>query len=291
MAFKQEKWKMKRTSDLPRASKEVVLEAAKLNDAEARALVAGYYQAQDLRKATDMQIRHIGDRELSPSLQYTADSFAVIEQQTQRMLAKYAEASPVGRWCLAQHGVGPVITAGLLAHLDIKVAPTVGHFWRFAGRDPSTKWEKGQKRPWNAAVKQLTYHMGECFKRSSNHPDSVYGQLYRCRKEILVERNERGEFAERAKVFVTRSADVRKTLAQGKLPAGNLDSQACNYASKIFLSHLHAVMYWNEFGIAPPKPFAIQHLGHAHEIKIPHLDLFPGLDAAYYGSKRLQAAE
>jgi hypothetical protein len=46
---------------LPR---EVVLQAKNLSDAEARFLVADYYQAQEMRKRTDMQVRHLGDREL-----------------------------------------------------------------------------------------------------------------------------------------------------------------------------------------------------------------------------------
>jgi hypothetical protein len=283
---------MKRASRIPHAGREVVFEAEKLNDAEARALVNNYYQAQDMRKASDMQIRHIGERALAPTLSWVADSFAMIEDDVKKMLLKYAESSPVGRWCLSLYGVGPVITAGFIAHLNIKVAPTAGHFWRFAGRDPSMRWEKGQKRPFCADVKQLTYHFGECIKRTHNAAESEYGPLYAARKKLLVERNERGDFAERAKVFVTKSADVRKVLAQGKLPAGNLDSQACNYVAKIFLSHLHAVMYWHEYRKAPPRPFAIQHLGHAHEIKIPHLHLMPGLEQAYYGgSAGLQAAE
>jgi hypothetical protein len=281
---------MQRSSNIPKPNKEVVFNAAKLNDAEARALVVNYYQSQEMRKSADMQIRHLGEKASVPQLQYTADSFAIVEQQVARMLAKYAEGSAVGRWCLRQHGVGPVITAGLLAHLDIKQAPTVGHFWRFAGQDPSAKWEKGQKRPYNAQLKQLCFYLGECFKRTSNHPDSVYGAIYRSRKALLVERNENGFNAERAKTYKTMSAEVRKKLAEGKLPDGNLDRQACNYTAKMFLSHLHAVMHFDHYGKAPPKPFAISILGHAHEIKIPYAEMFDGFEDAYYGGGARKAA-
>jgi hypothetical protein len=99
----------------------------------------------------------------------------------------------------------------------------------------------------------------------------------------LVDRNEAGFNAERAKVFHTNSADVRKVLKEGKLPAGNLDSQACNYVAKIFLSHFHALLYWNKYDRVPVKPFGIAILGHAHEIKIPKADMFPGFEEAYYG--------
>jgi hypothetical protein len=279
---------MKRTSPIAKPDRESVLEVAKLTNAEARFLVSNYYDAQDARKREDMQLRHLGDnpeQAVTRFLKWTADANAEIEGQVKRALEKFAEGSRVGRWCLAQHGLGPVITAGLLAHLDIERAPTAGHFWRFAGLDPTCKWEKGQKRPFNRALKQLMFHLGECFKRSSNSPDSIYGKLYRERKAMIVARNERGFNAERAKTFTTKSADVRKTLAEGKLPAGNLDRQACNYAAKIFLSHLHALMFWDKFGTVPPKPFAIAIMGHAHEIVVPMTDEhFPGFAESYTAS-------
>lgn len=286
---------MKRTSHFPKQNAEAILVANKLSNAEARFVVSDYYANQEARKRADMQLRHLGDKANQnnlPLLKYTADCNAEWERIILRALEKFAAASNIGRWILAQHGIGPVIAAGMLAHLDIEKSDTAGGFWRFAGIDPTCKWKKGEKRPYNAAVKQLCYHLGECAKRTWNSPNSVYGKLYHERKELLVKRNEAGHFAERAKIFKTNSAEVRKTLAEGKLPAGNLDRQACNYAAKIFLSHLHAVMYWDRYKKAPPRPFAIQHLGHAHEIKIPMLDMFPGLEEAYYGNKeQLIAAE
>jgi len=284
---------MKRAPSIPKPGKEVVLEAAKLSNAEARFLVSNYYDAQEARKREDMQLRHLGENPEQASvklLQWTADSNAVIEKAVLSALGKFAKASAVGRWMLAQHGVGPVIAAGLLAHIDIEQAPTVGHIWRFAGLDPTRKWEKGQKRPYNAALKQLTYHIGECFKRSSGSADSIYGRLYQQRKEYVVAKNERGDNAERAKTFRTNSKEVRAVLATGKLPAGNLDRQAANYAAKIFLSHVHAIMYFDRYGKPPAKPFAIAIMGHAHEIEIPMTEMFPGFADAYYGKAVKRAA-
>lgn len=273
--------------DIPRLSKEQVLEASRLSDPEARFLVANYYFMQDMRKRGDMQMRHMGDKDLPQLLKYTTDHAAFIEQQLTRGLLRYAESSPVGRWMLSIDGVGPVLSAGFLAHLDIEQAPSAGHFWSYAGIDPGIKWEKGQKRPYNAAVKQLTYHLGECFKRVSGNEDAFYGQFYKERKALIVQRNEEGKFAERAKTFYTKSAEWKKILETGKLPPGNLDRQACNITAKIFLSHLHAVMYWYHYNTAPPKPYAMQVLGHVHEVKIPNLHLVPGLEQAYYGPKPL----
>ncbi len=285
---------MKRApTGIPKASKEVVLEASKLSNAAARFIVANYYDQQEARKRADMQLRHLGDKvenQLVATLKYYGDCSAGMEGQVLRQLNSFAESSAIGRWCLAQFGVGPVLAAGLIAHIDVEIAQTAGQVWRFAGMDPTCKWKKNEKRPYNAALKQICFHLGECFKRTSNSPDSFYGAFYRERKALLVERNEAGRNAERAKTFFTKSKEVKKTLATGKLPAGNLDRQACNITAKLFLSHLHAVMFWDRFKRPPPKPFAISVLGHAHEIRIHHADLFPGFEAAYYGPMR-QAAE
>ncbi len=273
---------------IPRASKEMILEAAKLTNPEARFLVSDYYASQEMRKRMDMQDRHQGDSSMTErisALEYMGNGFALMEDEVHKMLKKYAEASAVGRWMLSQYGVGPVIVAGMLCHLDIKQAPTAGHFWRFSGLDPTCKWEKGQKRPYNAAMKQLCFHFGECAKRTSGSPLSFYGQFYKQRKQLLEQRNEAGHFAERAKTFECKSADWKKILQTGKLPAGNLDRQACNQTAKMFLSHLHAIMYWDHYGKAPPRPFMIAIKGHAHEVKVPNADMFPGFEEAYYGKK------
>lgn len=291
---------MKRSIEIPKLPSEVVLEASKLSNAEARFLVSDYYIFQEHRKRFDMQIRHLGDKELPKLLQYNADAAAHMETQITRSLEHYADSNVIGRWCMSHYGVGPVISAGLLAHMAVEIKDKVtglmvplqyaGHWWSFAGLNPEKKWEKGKVRPWSADVKQLCYHAGQCFKRVSGKDEAVYGKLYRARKEHLIARNLAGEFAERAKTYITNSSDVKKILDIGMLPAGNLDSQACRYAVKIFLSHLHAVWYWNHFGRPPPKPFAIAILGHGNEIIVPNSEMFPGFYEAYYGRPRSEAA-
>ena len=283
---------MKRASLIPLLDREKVLSAEHLSNPEARFLVADYYCAQEMRKRADMQRRQLGDRErVKGLLDYTGDSFAIMEDFVQKALLKYAQTTQVGRWCLNQVGVGPVITAGLLAHLDITKAPTAGHFWRFAGQDPSCKWKEGEKRPYNQDVKQICWHLGQCVMKTT-WKESVYGDLYLTKKPELMAANEAGKNRERAKTFYTNSAEVKKTLAKGILPPFNIDAQARRFVVKIFLAHLHAVMFWDHHKKPPPNPFAMHGLGHDHEIKIPDLDLFPGLEEAYYGrGAHDQAAE
>lgn len=280
---------MKRTPRDPSDS-EILLLAKNLTNPEARFLVANYYTSQEMRKRGDMQLRHLGDGGAAPSqrlLDYMAGAFADIEARVAKGLKIFAESSPVGRWCMTNLGVGPVITAGLLAHIDIERAPTVGHIWSFTGLNPHQEWRTGEKRPYNPDLKQICYHMGECFKRVSGNPAAFYGQIYREQKEKVVARNEAGGNAERAKTYFTKSAEVKRTLAKGKLPAGNLDRQACNYAAKIFLSHFHAVLHWDKYGTSAPLPYSIAMLNHVHMINIPNVEMFPGLAEAMADARKI----
>lgn len=275
---------MKRAKHYPLPT-EKILEAENLPAAELRLIIANYYQSQEMRKASDMQIRHLGDKqELKVPgtehglLNYMAECFADIEQQIAKILDK-ALVGPVPAWIKAQRGIGPIIAAGLMAHIDITKAPTAGHIWRFAGLDPTLKWGKGEKRPYNAALKQITWHLGQCFMKQSNDPDCFYGKLYRERKAFEIARNEAGENAERAKTFTVSpgaTKAVKDKLKKGQLPDFNIDARARRYAVKIFLSHLHAIWFFDHYKRHAPTPYVIQFSGHAHVIEVPHADLVPG---------------
>jgi hypothetical protein len=260
--------------------------------AELRLLVSNYYQVQEMRKRMDMQLRHLGDKQLLDISLAGPDIFGGWEKDLAKSFKTVLSDDPVANWVMAQRGIGHIITAGLLAHIDITRAPTVGHIWRFAGLDPSQQWEKGEKRPYNAELKQICWHAGQCFMKQSNDPDCFYGKLYREKKQEYIARNEAGGFAEKAKGYRGVSDKANKALlAAGKVPAAYIDSCARRFAVKIFLSHLHAVLYWHEYKKLPPLPFALSILGHAHNIEIPHADMFPGLSEAYRGGDFLEAAE
>jgi hypothetical protein len=231
---------MKRAKHYPLPN-EKILEAENLSAAELRLLVANYYQSQEMRKRADMQLRHIGDKEPLWISNYMAESFADIEQQIAKSLDKIL-VGPVIAWIRAQRGIGPIIAAGLVAHIDITKTPTAGHIWRFAGLDPTLKWEKGQKRPYNAALKQITWHLGQCFMKQSNDPDCFYGKLYRLRKEFEIDRNESGGNAELAKTFKVSPGATKavKDKLQGRKT--NVKNFYCLLSDK--LSHHRRVVLW-----------------------------------------------
>lgn len=254
--------------------KEVKEKARRMDINEARELVDMYYQMQEKRKAGDNQVRAQGEKP-HEVLAWFANDARVQEKRAKALLQEYVKNQPIGQWLMSITGIGPVLAAGLIAHIDIKKVQTAGAIQRFAGLDPSCTWEKGQKRPWNAKLKTLCFLIGESFVKVSNNPNDVYGKLYKIRKEYEQAKNEAGEYAEQAsiklaKFNIGKDTEAYKYYSKGMLPPAHINMRAKRYAVKIFLSHLFSVWYEMDRGEKPPKPYAIAILGHAHEIPIPN---------------------
>jgi len=250
--------------------------AATLGRDEARYLVDAYYTVQDYRKASDNQMRALtASGEPVGIIAWYAEQMRVMEGEIQKVLGRWALAQPAGAWAQSITGIGPVLSAGLLAHIDIMQAPTAGHIWRFAGLDPTSHWDKGQKRPWNAGLKVLCWKIGESFVKVSGNEKDVYGKVYASRKAQEIERNERGDFARQAEAALTakrigKDTDAYKAYSTGKLPPAHIHARAKRYAVKLFLAHYHQVVYEVAFGVPPPKPYILTQPGHAHFIAPPN---------------------
>jgi hypothetical protein len=235
-----------------------------------------YYQFQERRKASANQERALSKAEEPIALVdffVGLDSYS--EKKVKQMLQAYAEGKPNASWAMSIRGIGPVIAAGLAAHIDITRAPTVGHIWRFAGLDPTLEWNKGQKRPWNAKLKTLCWKIGESFVKVSNRDDDIYGHIYATRKILEEERNEANQFADQAaarleKHKLGKTTEAYKAYSKGKLPPAHIHSRAKRYAVKLFLAHYHHVAYEIEYGEAPPKPYILTQPNHTHYMAPPN---------------------
>ena len=259
---------------IDKLGKEVRLLGAGLDREQARALVDVYYRWQEHRIALANQARAARtDEEPTLLLDHFAAQVATLEKQMVGVLDEWTEAHEVGRWSKAQKGIGPVLAAGLLAHIDIEKAHTAGAIWRFAGLDPTVTWGKGEKRPWNADLKVLCWKIGDSFVKVSGKNDAFYGQLYRQRKTIEVEKNQAGAFAETAVATLAakkfKDKKTRELYEAGTLPDGRIDLRARRWAVKIFLAHWFEVAYEDHYGKPAPLPYPIAQLGHVHKIERP----------------------
>ncbi len=439
--------------DVQKLSKDLKKAAKSLSDAEARYSVDLYYAVQDMRKrAANQESAFEKSGEPHEMTSFFAKQMKRLEDQIKLSLDVYSYNHPVGEWLRGNKGIGPVIAAGLLAHIDIRKAPTVGHIWRYAGLDPTMKWhgrgvldvikaarkaeksewaallwlsraihtrpstilanagliEKEQiltpeqaqaivikhghtqplkavfhadnilaegiapealadvykeaysplmrlnesawtkigkslaKRPWNSELKTLCWKASDSFRKTSGsgtdenpRTPSPYGLLYKDRKAKEVAKNEAGEYAETALGIIaskkigrdkdaywwytgewTRNPkfnpaletmmqsvradhpemteagalevalDSLKPELKPKLPPAHIDARAMRYAVKIFLSHLHEIMYKRILKKNPPLPYPIAHLEHVHKIEPFHFDddIVDGVTNGYNGA-------
>jgi len=237
-----------------------------------RWLVDTYYQIQGMRVRVGNQIfASTKEEKKAEPCEWMALFHALLqtmEEICKSALNRYAKSRALGRWAMEVCGIGPVIAAGLLAHIDITKASAPTKIWRYAGLDPTSKWEKGEKRPWNAALRRLCWLIGESFVKVSGNEKSLYGRLYKQRKEYEIAKNESGEYADQVAERLERrktSAEA-KTWKEGKLTPGHIHSRSKRFAVKLFLAHYHAAAMYLELGQQAPEPFAIAHLGHVDVI-------------------------
>jgi hypothetical protein len=283
---------------IKRLSKDILAAVENMGVDEARFVVDAYYAMQDNRIAAAGQVRSLTKSgEPNAIMQYLESQDQLLEDQIKRALGRFAENNPVGKRLLEVVGIGDVLAAGFLAHLDVTKTKSAGGFWRYAGLDPTQKWLKGQKRPWNAQLKVLCYKTGESFVKTQNLEKSVYGKIFAERKQLEWRNNLAGQYSEQATGILAEKnfgadTDARKWLSgqyvsatlgespivgvkpdatNGEvgipmLPPAHIHARARRYAVKMFLSHLFEVMWKEHYGTEPPIPFIMHFPPHSHYI-------------------------
>src|SRR5581483_7646900 len=214
---------MRLTRDLKKAS-------VQLKEDQARYLVDLYYSLQKLRIGAMAQCRS-AEEEPNLLIDWTAEMYLKLETDVKSALGVYAGSQIAGRWALSILGIGPVLAAGLLAHINITRTATAGALWRYAGYDPTSIWEKGCKRPWNSRLKVHCWKIGQSFVKSANRPTSFYGPIYKERKAWETERNLEKAYAVQAERILSETKIGKETeayswYAQGMLPPAHIQARA-----------------------------------------------------------------
>jgi len=257
------------TRPIARIKRDMKVASLSISTNEIRYLVDTYYNMQEERKSMNLRSIALG-KQGSPhsAVDFYMNSFYSIEDNIKSQLSYLLENSknPVLVWLKSVKGIGPIIATGLYAEIDISKAPTAGSIWRFAGQDPSVKWLKGNRRPWNADLKRICYYAGESFVKSGN----FYRKIYDDRRRFAEEKNRAGGYADLAQKYLDHYKWGEKTrpavfAKHGFLADSAIHGMTKRYVVKLFLSHLHQI--WREAeNLSVPRPYAIEHLGHAHII-------------------------
>ena len=111
--YEEEDLLVKLTRDMKNA-------ASTLKKPEVRFLVEAYYRMQEQRIRFAHQMRTMKEfGEPNTLLDWMYKQAQTLEKQVAGALDAYSTSNRVGEWLRSIPGVGPVITAGLMAHLDI----------------------------------------------------------------------------------------------------------------------------------------------------------------------------
>ena len=247
-----------------------------LDKNEVRCIVDYYYMIQENRKRSSNQVDALSKTGDPHSLViYLKDQTKTLEDQIAKAMEEWTNHFPVSKIIKEKvYGIGPVISAGLVAHIDIHKAKTAGSIWRYAGLDPTSIWKKGEKRPFNASLKTLCWKIGQSFMKFSNKEECFYGKLYKSQKQFYIDKNESGGFSDFAKSTLSSKnfivKDVIAKYSSGKLPDGHIDAMARRWTVKLFLSNFHELWCKVE-GIDCPSPYVMAHMGHVHHLIQPNI--------------------
>jgi len=128
------------TIGIERLTKDLKNSARTLTSGQARYLVDYYYQMQDDRIRAASHVRSSEQDESVTWVEYVFNHLSRLENQIKAALGLYSDSHELGLWSKSITGIGPVISAGLLAHIDISQTPHAGALWRLAGLDPTSEW-------------------------------------------------------------------------------------------------------------------------------------------------------
>lgn len=131
------------------AIKQSAINMASQSKESLKCLISFYYQYQGQRIANDDRIRKIskgmnknGNEDSMLALKYLADSNREMEKQLKAMLGAYSVTTKVGKWLNDIVGIGPCISAGLLAYFNISEnMRSCQSFYNYAGlNDNNIPW-------------------------------------------------------------------------------------------------------------------------------------------------------
>lgn len=234
--------------------------AIKIPTQEIRYLVDLYYTAQEMRVAVEGKLRSIAN-EPNKLMTIFLDMFAEVEKDIQAALDAYTYNDPVGRKFREIRGIGPVLTAGWLAHVNVHIANTPSKVLSFGGYNPKMVWLKGQKRPYNADLKLIFSKMGRTFVFMSNR-GSFFGQKYKENKAAIQAKSDAGGFAERcATLLSTRNyrdgTAAKAAYKEGKYPPAHINASARLKTVALCVSIMHREHYFQVMGKYPPLPYGV----------------------------------
>jgi len=259
---------------------------------EIRQLVSTFYEQQDNRIRAAGRQRELAAVERQHSaITYATNQASLLETNIQAMLQVAVEQSgEMGEWLMSLHGIGPVLAAGILAHINMEIVQVAGQIHSYAGMTPGKTREKGKKLTYNPELKKMFWKVGQSFVRANNPEVNTYRRIYDERKLYEQAKNLAGDYKSQADDILAakkiEAADYKATLEKGMLSDGHIDARCKRYAVKMFISHYFELAYFSLHQELPVRPFVIEHLGHIDYVRPPNSSIVKGFDEALLADNR-----
>lgn len=273
---------------LKKLSPDIKALAKAMPDEEARGLVRTYYQLQNDRIRAAGRTRAKVGTDKAPVEEpqphkvaaFFTDQSLALEKQVHAVLTVWSMEQPECVWAQSIAGIGPVISSGLKANIDVRKALYMGAVWAYCGLNPEMVWKKGEKRPYNADMKVLAWKASSSFvkmwRKQSGERRCFYGLIYALRKAYELEQSEAGNYANRAAKCLaakdfSRDTGARRAYLEGKIPPGQILASSMRFAAKMFLGHYWQTAYELHYGKAAPVAYILTQDGHNKEITRDHV--------------------
>lgn len=164
--------------------------------------------------------------------------FAALEKELDKDIANQVKHYAIYDHVSALKGIGPMLSAKLIALIDIERSPTVSSLWRYAGYavidGAREKPVKGEKLHYNKRLKTTCYLISSSFLKCSSPYRDVYD-----------------------------SARAYYDAQRPDWTKGHQHNAAMRKMTKMFLSHLWVT--WRTLEDLPTTaPYVHDRLGHSH---------------------------
>ncbi len=240
------------------------LAAKTMGSLEASYLVGMYQYFLNQRIAVQNRLRSLPD-EPSNALMYMKQQMEEGEKDCRVLLECYTDNHPIASVIKQIKGIGSIISAGYVAHVDMDKAKHFPQVLAYGGYSPTAVWRKGERRSYNMDFRKILILAGRSFVFSSGSPISYFGKRYKLFKTRIEWHNEQGHYADVAAKKLSmfkfdEASSTYKAYIKGILPPAHIIRLAAFKTVALFVGVVHD--YWsNQLGRhIEPYPFAI--LGH-----------------------------
>ncbi len=178
-----------------------------------------------------------GSRGQIEAARFFTEQFEGFEARLNEIIIKEVREHPIFEYLDLIRGVGPMLSARLIAMIDITRAPHVSSLWRYAGLGvtdgKADRHQKGKRSHFNSRLKKTMYLIG----RSMLMSNSPYRTIYDRAKE--------------------------RYMAREGITKGHANNMARRVMVKVFLQHLW--LTWRELeGLPTSMPYAHEQMHHEH---------------------------